>query len=215
MPKIKIAPSILSAKKEKLQEEVNEIEPVADLIHVDIMDGKFVPPKTFKAEEIKAVSSKLPKDVHLMVKHPIKDGFIEDYADAGAKIITIHEECKDDIKEAFELIRSKGIKVGISINPPTPLDKIKQYIDDVGMVLIMSVNPGYPGQKFIPDVLPKVEELRKLKPELDIEIDGGINEETIGKAAKAGANVFVAGSAIFGKEDRVGTIKKLREAAND
>lgn len=215
MPEIKIAPSILSAKKEKLQEEVNEIEPVADLIHVDIMDGKFVPPKTFKPEEIKAVSSKLPKDVHLMVKHPIKDGFIDDYADAGASIITIHEEAKDDIKEAFELIRSKGLKVGISINPPSPLEKIKQYIDDVDMVLIMSVNPGYAGQKFMPEVLPKVEELRKLKPDLDIEIDGGIKEETIGQAAKAGANVFVAGSAIFGKEDRVGTIKKLKELAND
>lgn len=213
MPKIKIAPSILSAKKEKLQEEVNEIESEADLIHVDVMDGKFVPPKTFKPEEIKAVKSKLPKDVHLMVKHPIKDGFIDDYADAGASIITIHEECKDDIKEALELIRSKGIKVGISINPPSPLEKIKQYIDDVDMVLIMSVNPGYAGQKFMSEVLPKVEELRKLKPDLDIEIDGGIKEETIGQAAKAGANVFVAGSAIFGKEDRVGTIKKLKELA--
>ena len=150
-----------------------------------------------------------------MVKHPIKDGFIDDYADAGASIITIHEEAKDDIKEAFELIRSKGLKVGISINPPSPLEKIKQYIDDVDMVLIMSVNPGYAGQKFMPEVLPKVEELRKLKPDLDIEIDGGIKEETIGQAAKAGANVFVAGSAIFGKEDRVGTIKKLKELAND
>jgi len=214
MPKIKIAPSILSAKKERLQEEVNEIEPVADLIHVDIMDGKFVPPTTFKPEEIKAVKSKLPKDVHLMVDHPIKDGFIEGYADAGASIVTIHEECKDNIKEAFELIKSKGIKVGISINPPTPLEKIKQYLDDVDMVLIMSVNPGYPGQKFIEDVLPKVEELRKLKPELDIEIDGGINYETIRQAAKAGANVFVAGSFIFKQEDRIKVIKELREAAN-
>ena len=215
MPEIKIAPSILSAKKEKLQEEVNEIENVADLIHVDIMDGKFVPPTTFRPEEIKAVNSKLPKDVHLMVEHPIKEGFIDDYADAGAAIITIHEECKDDIGEAFKLIRSKGIKVGISINPPSPLEKIKKYIDDVDMILIMSVNPGYAGQKFISDVLPKVEELRKLKPDLDIEIDGGITKDTIGQAAKAGANVFVAGSAVFGKEDRAAEIKKLREAIND
>lgn len=214
MPEIKIAPSILSAKKEKLQEEVNGIESAADLIHVDIMDGKFVPPTTFKPEEIKAIESKLPKDIHLMVEHPIKDGFIDDYADAGASIITIHEECKDDIKEAFELIKSKGIKVGISINPPSPLEKVKQYIDDVDLVLIMSVNPGYPGQKFIGDVLPKIEELRKSKPDMDIEIDGGINEETIAQAAKAGANVFVAGSSVFGKEDHAGTIKKLRELAN-
>lgn len=215
MPELKIAPSILSAKKEKLQEEVNEIESAADLIHVDVMDGKFVPPTTFKPEDIKTIKSKLTKDVHLMVEHPIKDRFIEDYADAGAKNITIHEECKDDIKEAFELIKSKGIKVGISINPQTPLEKIKQYLDDVDMVLIMSVNPGYSGQKFMLDVLPKVEELRKLKPELDIEIDGGINYDTIKKAADAGANVFVAGSFIFSQEDRVAVINKLKESAND
>ena len=125
--KIKIAPSILSADKNKLQQEVNEIEPYSDLIHVDIMDGKFVPIITFKAEDIKKIKTKLPKDVHLMVQHPIEDNFIENFADAGANIITIHEECKDDIKEAFRLIKSKGIKVGISINPTTPLEKITPY----------------------------------------------------------------------------------------
>ena len=208
--KLKIAPSILSAKKEKLQEEVNDIEPYADLVHVDIMDGKFVPPTTFEAAEIKAVKTKLPKDVHLMVEHPIKDGFIEDYADAGAAIITIHLECKDDIKEAFELIKSKGIKIGISINPPTPLNTIKKYLDVVDMVLIMSVNPGYAGQKFIPDVLNKVKKLRKLKPDLDIEIDGGIDDKTVKQAIEAGANVIVAGSYIFGKEDRQKAIERLK-----
>lgn len=211
--KIKIAPSILSADKIKLQKEVNEIEPYSDLIHIDIMDGKFVPPTTFKPEEIKKIKTKLEKDVHLMVQYPIKDNFIKNFADAGASIITIHEECKDNIKEAFELIRRKGVKVGISINPSTSLDKIKPYLDDVDMVLIMSVNPGYPGQKFIPDVLPKIKELRKLKPNLDIEIDGGINKETIKKAAEAGANVFVAGSAIFKEEDRKKAIGELRKAA--
>lgn len=208
--KLKIAPSILSAKKEKLQEEVNDIEPYSDLVHVDIMDGKFVPPTTFEAAEIKAVKTKLPKDVHLMVEHPIKDGFIEDYADAGAAIITIHLECKDDIKEAFELIKSKGIKIGISINPPTPLNTIKKYLDVVDMVLIMSVNPGYAGQKFIPDVLNKVKKLRKLKPDLDIEIDGGIDDKTVKQAIEAGANVIVAGSYIFGKEDRQKAIERLK-----
>ncbi len=211
--KFKIAPSILSADKDKLQEEVNEIEPYSDLLHVDIMDGKFVPPTTFKPEDIKKISSKVPKDVHLMVEHPIKDNFIEDYADAGAEIITIHEECKDDIKEAFKLIKSKGIKTAISINPPTALDKIKPYLDDIDMVLIMSVNPGYAGQKFIPDVLPKIKELRALKPNLDIEIDGGITKETIKQAVKAGANVIVAGSSIFKKEDKIKAIEDLREAA--
>ncbi len=213
MAKIKIAPSILSADMNNLQKDVEEVEPYAEMFHIDVMDGKFVEPTTFKPEQIKAIKTKLPKDVHLMVKHPIKDGFIEDYADANASIITIHEECKDDIREAFNLIRSKGVNVGISINPPTPLDKIKQYLDDVDMVLIMSVNPGYSGQKFIPDVLPKIEELRKLKPNLDIQIDGGINKETIKEAVSAGANVIVAGSSIFGKEDRIKAIEDLREAA--
>ncbi len=212
--RIKIAPSILSADKSKLQEEVKEIEPYADLLHVDIMDGKFVPPTTFKAEEIKQVTSKLAKDVHLMVDYPIKDNYIEDYADAGAGIITIHEECKDNIEEAFRLIKSKGIKTAISINPPSKLDNIKPYLDQVDMVLIMSVNPGYAGQKFIPDVLEKVKELRKLKPNLDIEIDGGISKDTIKQAAEAGANIFVAGSAIFNQKDRKKAIQELKQAVN-
>jgi len=210
--KIKIAPSILSADRKKLQEDVKEIEPYADLIHVDIMDGKFVPPTTFKPAEIKKIKTKIAKDVHLMVEHPIKDGFIDAYAEAGAHIITLHEECKDDIKSAFDLIRSKGIKVGISINPPTPLDRIKKYLDEVDMVLIMSVNPGYAGQKFIPEVLDKIREIRRLKPKLDIEIDGGINADTIKLAADAGANVFVAGSAIFDKKDRKKAVFALRDA---
>ncbi len=210
---LKIAPSILSADRTKLQEEIKEIEPYSDLLHIDIMDGKFVPLCSFKAEEIKKIKCKLQKDVHLMVEHPVSDGFIEDFADAGASIITIHQECKDNIKRAFELIKSKGAKIGISINPNTPLDKIKSYLDNVDMVLIMSVNPGYGGQKFIAEVLPKIKELRSLKPNLDIEIDGGINKKTIKQAVKAGANVLVTGSAVFKKKDRVTAIKELREVS--
>jgi ribulose-phosphate 3-epimerase len=213
MPKLKIAPSILSAKKEKLQEEVDEIEKSADIIHVDIMDGKFVPPTTFTAAEIKAIKTKLPKDVHLMVEYPLDQ--VGDFADAGAKIITIHEECKDNIDETLSVIKEKGIKAGISINPPTPLEEIKPYLDKVDMVLIMSVNPGYSGQEFIEGVLSKIMELRHMKPEIDIEVDGGINDETIKKAVGAGANIIVAGSYIFSKKDRVKAIEKLREAAND
>ncbi len=212
MPKIKIAPSILSADRGKLNEEVKEIEDCAELVHVDIMDGEFVPPKTFKAEEIKDIKTKLPKDVHLMVEHPLKDGFIDSYIDAGASNITVHEEAKDDIDECLDYIKNKGLKAAISINPPTPLEKIFKYVDKVDMVLVMSVNPGYAGQKFIVDVLPKIEELRRLKPELDIEIDGGISKDNIKKAADAGANVFVAGSSIFGKENRKKAIDDLREA---
>jgi ribulose-phosphate 3-epimerase len=211
--KLKIAPSILSADKSDLQRDVNEIEPYSDLLHVDIMDGKFVLPTTFSAGEIKKVKSRLPKDVHLMVEHPLKEGFIDDFIDAGAKNITIHEEAKDDIVKCISYLRKKGIKVGISINPPTPLEKLLPYIDLADMVLIMSVNPGWAGQKFIPDVLEKIRKLRKLKPNLDIEIDGGINKDTIKQAVEAGANVIVAGSAIFSQKDRKKAIEELRNAA--
>ena len=210
--KIKIAPSILSAKKEKLNEEVKEIENYAELIHVDVMDGKFVPPTTFKPEDIKKIKTSLPKDVHLMVKYPLTDGFIDSYIDAGADIITIHGESKDDISKCIEHIKNKGVKAAISINPPTELKNILKYLDKVDMVLIMSVNPGYAGQKFIPEVLEKIRELRRLKPNLDIQIDGGICKETIKQAADAGANIFVAGSAIFGEEDRKKAIDDLRQA---
>ena len=210
--KIKIAPSILSADKNQLNEEVREIEDCAELIHVDIMDGKFVPPTTFKPEDIKNIKTPLPKDVHLMVQHPLTEGFIDSYIDAGADIITIHEEAKDDIDECIEHIKSKGVKAAISVNPPTPLEKILKYIGKVDMVLIMSVNPGYAGQKFIQEVLEKIKELRKLKQDLDIQIDGGICKETIKQAADAGANIFVAGSAIFGEKDRKKAIDDLKQA---
>ncbi len=212
--KLKIAPSILSADRSKLQEEVNEIEPYADLIHVDVMDGKFVPPITFQAEEIKKLKTKLMLDVHLMVTHP-EDKFIPDFIEAEADSITIHAEACKDIKKAIDIIKSKGLRVGISINPPTPLDLIKPYLDDVDMVLIMSVNPGYAGQEFMPEVLKKVKELRKLRPNLDIEIDGGINKDTIKQAAKAGANIFVAGSSIFKQKDRKKAIDELKKAAKE
>lgn len=213
MKKIKIAPSILSADMNNLQKDVDEIEDYADMIHVDVMDGKFVHLTTFKPKQIKAIKTKLQKDVHLMVEHPLKDGFINDYIDAGASIITIHEECKDNINECIDYLKNRGIKVGLSINPPTPLEKIMPYIKKIDMTLIMSVNPGYAGQKFIPDVLPKIKKLRKLKSALDIQIDGGLNKDTIKHAVKAGANIIVAGSAIFKQENRVKAIKELREAA--
>ena len=210
--KIKIAPSILSADKKKLQEEIEGIEEFADLIHVDIMDGKFVPPITFDSKEIGKIKSKLPKDVHLMVEYPLTEGFIDDYIAAGAASITIHEEAKDDIDKCIEYIKGKGINVGISINPSSSLDNILSYLDKVDMVLIMSVNPGYAGQKFISSVLDKVKRLRELKPDLDIEIDGGINKDTIKQVVDAGANVIVAGSAIFDQENRKGAIRELRDA---
>lgn len=212
MLQVKISPSILSADKSKLNSEVKEIEEHVELLHVDIMDGEFVPPTTFKASDIKAVTSTVPKDVHLMVDHPLSDGWIDDYIDAGAYIIVVHIECKDDVAECIEYIRSKGVKAGVSINPPTPIENIIPFLDDIDMALVMSVNPGYAGQKFIPEVLSKVRKIRELKPNLDIQVDGGISVETIKSAYEAGANVFVSGSEIFGKEDRVKAIKDLRKA---
>jgi ribulose-phosphate 3-epimerase len=210
--KIKIAPSILSANRKKLQYEVKEIEKYADMIHVDVMDGKFVPPITFNADEVKQVKTKLAKDVHLMVEHPLTEGWINAFKEAGAAIITIHWESKDNTNDAIQAIRKRKCKVGISINPATPLYKIKPYLDKVDMVLIMSVNPGYSGQNFILPVLTKIRHLRTLKPKLDIEVDGGINRTIIRKAYKAGANIFVAGSAVFGKKDRKKAIMDLRNA---
>jgi ribulose-phosphate 3-epimerase len=210
--KLKIAPSILSADKTKLNDEIKEIEPYADLIHVDIMDGKFVPPTTFKPEEIKPIQSSLPKDIHLMVDHPLTENYIDNYIDAGASSITIQVECKDNITDCINHIKSNGVKVAITLNPPTKLEEILPYLDKVDMVLVMSVNPGYAGQAFIPEVLGKIKELRRLKPDLDIEIDGGIKVDTIKQAVDAGANVIVAGSAIFNQKDRKLAIENLKNA---
>jgi ribulose-phosphate 3-epimerase len=207
--KIKIAPSILSADRNNLQKEVEDIEKLSDLIHVDIMDGVFVPPTTFLPDEIAKIKSCLPLDVHLMVIDPEKN-YIDDYAKAGASIITFHAEACRDIPKTIEKIKKHKIKVGISINPPTPLDLILPHLDKVDMVLIMSVNPGYAGQKFIPGVLSKIRTLRKLRPNLDIEIDGGINKDTIKQAVEAGANIIVAGSSIFNEKDRKKAISELK-----
>ena len=210
---IKIAPSILSADRNNIQKEVDEIEPYCEWVHIDIMDGKFVPPTTFIAKEIKPIKTRLIKDVHLMVVEP-KDHYIKDFADAGADYITFHQEAAKDIKATIDYIRSLNVKVGMSINPPTSIEKLLPWVPLIDMVLIMSVNPGFAGQKFIPEVLEKIRILRKRFPKLDIEIDGGISKDTIKQAYDAGANIFVAGSAIFGKENRKKAIQDLRNAIN-
>ncbi|MBI2659091.1 ribulose-phosphate 3-epimerase [Candidatus Woesearchaeota archaeon] len=208
MPKIKIAPSILSADLSNVNKEINEVEKYADLIHVDIMDGIFVPPITVNAEFVKTIKTKVPLDVHLMVHEP-GNSYIKGFIDAGAYSVTIHEEaCKDPSKQ-ISFIKKNGIKAGISIKPNTSLDKIKKYLGIVDMVLVMTVEPGWAGQKFIEAAMPKVRELRKLKPKLDIEVDGGINPMTARTAFEAGANVFVAGTSIFSKKDRAAAIKEI------
>lgn len=208
MPRIKIAPSILSADMSKINLEIKEVEKLSDLIHVDIMDGIFVPRVTINAAFVKKINTKVPLDVHLMVHEPT-ESYIRDFIDAGACSITIHEEACKNPSRQIDFIKKNKIKAAISIKPKTPLDKIKGYLDKVDMVLIMTVEPGLAGQKFIESTMPKVKELRKLKPKLDIEVDGGINPYTAMVARDSGANVFVAGTAIFGKKDRVGAIREI------
>ncbi len=208
MPKIKLAPSILSADFSKINDEIKQVEKYSDLIHVDIMDGIFVPPTTVDSNFVKKIKTKVPLDVHLMVHEP-GDSYIKGFIDAGAYSITVHEEACKNPGHQINFIKMNKVKAAISIKPKTPLEKIKKYLDMVDMVLIMTVEPGWAGQKFMADTMPKIKELRKLKPKLDIEVDGGISPMTIRTAYDEGANVFVAGSSIFGQKDRIAAIKEI------
>lgn len=214
---IKIAPSILAADFAKLGEEVKEVEAAgAELIHIDVMDGHFVPNISFGAIALEAIRplSTLPMDVHLMIEKP--DQYIEQFAKAGADYITVHVEACRHLHRTIQLIRSFGVKPGVVLNPHTPIESILHILEDVDMVLFMTVNPGFGGQKFISSVLPKIEALSSIIKErgleIDIEIDGGITAETIVPCVKAGANIFVAGSAIYSKEDRAAALQEIKQA---
>jgi ribulose-phosphate 3-epimerase len=207
-----IAPSILSADFAKLGQEIKDVEKAgADWIHVDVMDGHFVPNITIGPLVVRSIRpvTKLPLDVHLMIKSPEK--YIESFAKAGADIITFHSEIEKDPREVIKLIRYYKKKVGISIKPKTDLKTIEGVLSMVDMVLIMTVEPGFGGQDFILDCLPKIEELRKVFKK-DIEVDGGVNEMTARDCSKAGANALVAGSYIFSAKDYALAINKLRGA---
>ena len=215
MPEIKIVPAILSADPNTLNDDLKEIEPYSDLLQVDVMDNVFVPNITPQAEQLKILDTNIPLDIHLMVKEPSEE-YLMSFIDANPKLkinnITVHYEACENIKKTINFIKSKNIKAGVAINPKTSLDTIKDILDEVDMVLVMTVEPGFSGQGFVEDALVKVTELRKLKPELDIEVDGGINDKTAALAAKAGANLFVANSFIFKAEDKIAAIKKLKAA---
>ena len=211
MKKIKISPSILSADFSQLGNEIKRLEDGgADMIHVDVMDGHFVPNLTIGPPVIKALRNytKLPFDVHLMIAPVHK--YIKNYAEAGADIITIHPEATDNLKESINHIKELGKKVGVSLNPNTKIDIIKEFLNEINLVLIMSVHPGFGGQKFMPEVLQKIKELKKIKDQqnfnFDIEVDGGINFDNSKLAIEAGANILVSGTTIF--KNNNGNIKK-------
>ena len=211
MSSIKIAPSILSADFGQLDSEINKLEKAgADMIHIDVMDGHFVPNLTVGPPVIKTLRkyTKLPFDVHLMISPVHK--YIKDYAEAGANIITIHPEATDNLQESIKHIKNFGKKVGVSLNPNTQIDIIEKLLVEINLVLIMSVHPGFAGQKFIPNVLDKIKELKKIKDEknlnFDIEVDGGINFDNSKLVIEAGANILVSGTTIF--KNNKGDIKK-------
>lgn len=203
---IKIAPSILSADFSRLGEEVRKVETCgADWVHVDVMDGMFVPNITIGPSVIKNLRphTKLPFDVHLMIVKP--ERYVKDFASAGADYITVHVEASDVVAQTIGRIHELGKKAGISVNPATPLDKAKPFLQDIELLLIMTVNPGFGGQSFMSEVVPKIEQARRFRDEhglkFDIEIDGGINASTGRTCVNAGATALAAGSALFGAKD--------------
>lgn len=212
---VKIAPSILSADFSKLGEEILAVERGgADYIHIDVMDGHFVPNITIGPLIVDAIRpiTKLPLDVHLMIENP--DQYIEAFAKAGADYITVHVEASRHLHRTIQNIKSYGVKAGVVLNPATPVESIQHIIGDIDMVLLMSVNPGFGGQKFIPEVLPKIRKVKEMADQkgldIEIEIDGGVNSETAKLCIEAGANVLVAGSAIYNEKDYAKAISLIR-----
>ena len=211
---LKIAPSVLAADFAHLAQEVTRVEEAGcDMLHIDVMDGHFVPNITVGPFIVKAIRrvTKLPLDSHLMIENPEK--YLQSFADAGTDGITVHAEaCQGKLPGVLQQIRSLGLKCGVSLKPATPISEIEKILSQIDMVLLMTVNPGFGGQAFMPEVLPKIEKLRQ-KFSGDIQVDGGINAETSRQVINAGANVLVAGTAIFGSADVKKAVRELRGQA--
>jgi ribulose-phosphate 3-epimerase len=215
---IKIAPSLLSADFSKLSEELQTIERDADMLHLDVMDGHFVPNLTIGPAIVKAcrAQSKLPFDCHLMIEEPQK--YIGAFLDAGGDMISVHFEAEPHLQRALQLIRDGGAKAGIAINPATPAESLTTAIEFCDYVLVMTVNPGFGGQRFIEPVVPKIRHISQMIRErglqVEIEVDGGIDAQTAPAVTGAGATILVAGSAVFGKPDRVAAMEAIRSAVS-
>ncbi len=211
---IKISPSVLASDFANLESELKKCsDGGAEFIHLDVMDGHFVPNISIGAPVIAALDKvcETPFDVHLMISDPLF--YIDDFIKAGADIITFHVECESDIEKTIDKIVDAGCKAALAVKPNTPIDAVYPYLDKLSMVLVMTVEPGFGGQSFMENTMPKIKELRAKCPDIDIQVDGGINADTVKIAGKAGANVFVAGSAVFKSDNPAATIKLLKENA--
>lgn len=211
---MKISPSILASDYANLEKELDKCAS-AQLIHVDVMDGHFVPNISIGAPVVSSIKKvcNIPFDVHLMISNPLQ--YVEDFANAGADIICFHTECDSPIDETLDKIISLGKKAALAIKPGTDAKAVIPYLDKLDMVLVMTVEPGFGGQSFMESTMPKIEAIRAIAPDIDIEVDGGINPEAVKIAAKAGANVFVAGSAVFKSENPESTINLLKTNAEN
>jgi ribulose-phosphate 3-epimerase len=216
----KIAPSILSADFARLAEEIAKVEAAgADMIHVDVMDGHFVPNFTIGPPIVKAIRkvTRLPLDVHLMMTNP--EVFIPEFIEAGSNYLTVHVETCPHLHRTIQSIKEEGVKAGVTLNPATPLVSIEEILPEVDLLLVMSVNPGFGGQSFIPAVLEKLKRARRMIDErglkVELEVDGGVKPDNMAALSQAGADIFVAGSAIFGNPDYKTTIQKMRKAIGE